>query len=84
MSAPPASSFGSAAQEEEPGREKESVEPIPGGAKLLYRFRGRDSGAVGGAVVYVSWTSSSSTATSFPGTPPHGGPVVDIVCRRVR
>lgn len=79
----PSSSFGSAGSDTPPVREKEPVEPVPGGAKPLYRFRGRDSGAPPGAPVYVSWTGNQ-TSTGYPDTPPYGGPVVDIVFRRVK
>lgn len=79
--APPSSSFGGMGSENAPAREKETLEALQTGVKPIFRFRGKDSGAPG--IHYVYWTSNQ-TSSSFPGSPPYGGPIVDVVFRRVR
>ena len=55
----------------------------PAAPTELYHFRGRDSGAPGGTVAYVTWFGSTTNEV-YTGTPPYGGPIVDIVFRRIK
>ena len=80
---PPAYSFGTPAAEIPAQREKDPEEPIPGGIPRLYSFRGRDSGVGAPFPTYVWWSGTTPT-TSYGGPLTYGGPLVDIVCRRVR
>ena len=48
--------------------------------RAKYLKRARDTGSPG--VVYVTWLASDP-AEGYPGTPPGGGPLTDVVCTRI-
>jgi hypothetical protein len=52
------------------------------GETRLYSFRGIDTGFPGPGVYYVAWRGA--TTSTPPPAPPFGGPVTNIVYRRVK
>ncbi len=79
VSTPPATSWNTQEGEHEVSRDRPLAESVVGGGvKALFRFRGRDSGAPVGPPVYVYWSTGENP------TPPYGGPIVDVVSRKVR
>lgn len=52
------------------------------GETRLYSFRGIDTGFSGPGVYYVAWRGTTTSAP--PPSPPFGGPVTNIVYRRVK